>query len=296
MKKNMFFLCVLLGLAGCYTVRTPLPDAKEVTQTAQKTWQDKKQALTKKHTAPTFPESLGGILQSDQWAIYREQEQEEFTGHVSYDNGIYTFKSAYALSDRKNHTVTARGNVYLKYKEPTGSTYQAYADRARYHYQSGKGQLKSTSKNPVKLILTEPEQTVTALAQQVDFDTTAQVFILTGHVHVTRVTPKGTQTMQARKITLKQNEDYVYLDGDAVLSDGLRTLQANSVLYNGAKNEARATGARPLVTGSAEQGTFAVIADEVASDAQGNVVQLNGRVQGWLVSPELNKHKANTQF
>ncbi len=296
MKKTIFLLCALVGVAGCYTVRTPLPDAKEVTQTAQKTWQEKKTALRNKHTAPAFPESLGGILQSDQWTIYREQEQEEFTGHVSYDNGTYIFKANYALSDRKNRTVTARGNVYLKYRQIDGSAYQAYADRARYHYQSGKGQLKSATQNPVKLILTEPAQTVTALAQQVDFDTTAQVFILTGNVHVTRVTPDGTQNMQARKMTLKQNEDYVYLDGDAVLSDGLRTLQANSVLYNGAKNEARATGSRPLVTGSAEQGTFAVIADEVTSDAQGNVVQLNGRVQGWLVSPELNNHKANTQF
>ncbi len=296
MKKLFLVIAAFNILAGCYTVRKELPDTKAVSQTAQRTWQTKKENLKAKHPHQEFPESLGGLLQSDEWTIYKDKEQEEFTGHVFYDNGVYTFKAGYALSDRKNKTITARGNVFVKQQQTPDISYEAYADQGKYNYQTGKGKFQSVSKNPVKLIWTEPAQTVTATARQADFNTTTRVFTLTGNVFVTRTTPEGTQTMQADKITLRQDEEYVHLDGHAVLSDGLRTLQASNVVYNGTQDEAHANGDRPLVTGSTEQGTFAVIADEVSSDAQGNVVQLNGRVQGWFVSPELNQHKLNSQF
>ena len=296
MRRAVIACVACAALAGCYTVRAPLPDTKAVSHTAKRTWQTKKEGLKTKHTPAAWPESLGGLLQSDEWTLYKDKEQEEFNGHVFYDNGVYTFKAGHARSDRKHKTVTARGNVYLKEQQTQDTSYQAQADWGTYHYQTGQGRLRSTSKNPVKLILTEPAQTVTATAKQVDFDTTARVFTLTGNVQVTRTTQDGTQTLQADKMTLRQDEDYIHLDGNAVLSDGLRTLHANSVVYNGAQDQAHATGARPLVTGSAEPGSFAVIADEISSDAQGNVIQLNGRVQGWLVSPQLNEHKLNSQF
>ena len=297
--KLLPFLCLtgMLFVSGCYTVRTPLPDAQTVTQSAQKTLQQKKEQFKLKQKAPTLPQSLGGLVKSDEWIIYKDQEQEEFKGHVSYDNGVYTLRAGYVLSDRKNNTITATQNVYLKQHEPQSPVYEAYADRAVYHYKTGKGTLSASTKTPVKLILTqEPAQTVTATAKQIDFDTNTQIFTLTGNVFALRTTPEGTQTLKANKVIFKQLQDYLLLEGNALLSDGQRTLRADTILYNGAKNEAHAQGSRPLLTGSAEQGTFAIIADKVSSDAAGEVVVLDGNVQGWLVAPELNNNKLNSQF
>ena len=294
--KPLTFLVLAGLLCACHTVRMQTPVITNPPQPRQ-TLQQKKQAFQDKQKASRqIPEVLGGLVQSDEWVIYKDKEQEEFTGHVSYDNGIYVFLAGYALSDRKRHTVTARQNVYLKQHERKGPTYEAWGDWAHYNYQTGKGILKSTSKNPAKLRLQDENQTITARAQRIDFDTAQQVFIFTGHVEAQRTTPEGTQTLQAGKVTFKQPQNYLLLEREAVLSDGQRTLQADTVLYDGEHNQARAAGKRPLATGTTEQGTFAIIADDVRSDAQGNVVTLSGQVQGWVVSPELNENKVNRQF
>ncbi len=296
MKKYASCLILLTWVAGCHTVHTNLPDAHSITQPARQTLQTKKQKLQAKHAPVKLDDTLGGIVQSDEWIIYKDKEQEEFKGHVFYDNDQYIFKAQYALSDRKQHTITASGNVYLKEQLPQHPVYEVHTDWGRYNYQTGQGYLKSTSSRPVRLQLTEPTQTVTAHAKRIEFNTQTQTATLQGNVFTTRVTPQGTQTMHADKAIIKQLENYVYLSGHATLSDGLRTLQADTIIYNGAQNEARAFGARPLVTGSAEQGTFAIIADNVSSDAQGKVVTLDGRVQGWLVSPQVNENKLNEKF
>jgi lipopolysaccharide assembly outer membrane protein LptD (OstA) len=112
----------------------------------------------------------------------------------------------------------------------------------------------------------------------------------------TYITPQGTQTLQADKVLYKPSENYLHLTGNAILSDGQRTLQADTIVYNETKNEARACGSRPLVTGTSEQGTFAIIADNVTSDAEGNKVFLDGKVQGWLVAPAINNNQLNSKF
>ena len=297
-KRLILGICVILCAAACRPAQVKTPPTETITRPAKQTLVQKKKALTqKKQSATQFPEVLGGVVQSDEWVIYKDEEKEEFKGHVFYDNGAYTFKSNYALSDRRTNTFTATGNVYAKsHDAEQDTTYQAYADYARYHYKTGKGFLKSTTKNPVRLILTDATQTITARAKQVSFDTNAQVVVLTGNVDAKRTTAQGNQTLQADKVTLKQQENYVYLEGNARLADDQRLLQADQVLYDGANNQARAYGARPLTTGSTEQGTFAIIADSIDSDAEGNLITLQGKVQGWLVSPELNNNKINEKF
>ncbi len=300
MKHLVFPLAFtfLFGLAGCRAAQVTAPDTSAVVRPAKQTLQQKKDAAAKqKKAASQLPEVLGGIVQSDEWIIYKDKEQEEFKGHVFYDNEAYSFKADYALSDRKNNTFTASGNVHAKQKDvQQGTVYEAYADSARYNYRTGQGLLKSTTPNPVQLILTDKNQIVLARAKHISFNTTTQVFVLTGKVYATRTTSDGVQTMQADKATLKQLENYLHLDGHAALSDGTRTLQADTVIYDGAHNQAHAYGARPLATGSTEQGTFAIIADTISSDAEGTLVTLDGKVQGWLVSPELNNNKINSKF
>lgn len=301
MKNNYLAYFLLLSVCatglGCRTTAIQGPDTTPLTTPAKQNISQKKNAFKQKRAAATqLPDVLGGIIKSDEWVIYRDTEQEEFKGNVSYDNGAYVFKAGYALSDRKHHTFTARNQVYAKQTDTQGVVYEATADYAHYNYQTGKGVLKSTSKNLVQLVLTDATQKVTAHAKHIAFDTISQIFILTGQVNVVRTTPQGTQTLRADKATLKQLEDFVYLEGNATLADEQRTLQADTVLYDGAHDQARAYGARPLATGTTEQGTFAIIADNVTSDAAGNWVKLDGKVQGWFVSPELNNHKINNQF
>ncbi len=298
MKRILFPLCaVLFTLQACHTVRVETPAITQLPEKPLQTLQAKKDFLKiKQKNTAQVPEVLGGIVQSDQWTIYKEEQREEFIGNVFYDNGIYVFKAGYALSDRKKNTVTAQKDVYLKQHAPKAPSYEAWADYAHYNYQTGKGILKSTSKNPARLRLQDNTQTITARAKHISFDTNAQVFVLTGDVYAQRTLAEGTQTVQADKATFKQLENYLLLDGHASLKDDQRTLEADTIIYDGEHNHARAFGARPLATGITEQGTFAIIADNVSSDAQGNVVTLDGQVQGWVVSPALNENKVNRQF
>ena len=264
-RACLLFLLSVFSFSAC---RSTQIDAPSVQNEPKQALAQKKESLqAKKKTASQLPEVLGGIVQSDEWIIYKEKEKEEFKGHVFYDNDIYTFKADYALSDRKQNSVTVQGHAYLKQQEPQNPTYEAWGDYARYNYKTGKGILKSTSKNPARLQITDSAQTITARAKQISFNTTTQVFVLTGNVHVERTTQGNTQI-----------------------------LQADTVIYDREHNTTTAYGKRPLATGTTEQGTFAIIADKVTSDAQGTTVMLDGRVQGWVVSPELNNNKINRQF
>ena len=265
LRTALLFSTSVFLLGACHSTQVPAPSIQN--EPKQVLTQKKETLQAKKKSAAQLPEVLGGIVQSDEWIIYKDKAQEEFKGHVFYDNDIYTFKADYALSDRNQHSATARGHVYLKQQEPHNPTYEAWGDYGRYNYQTGKGILKSTSKNPARLQITEDTQTITARAQQISFNTTTQLFVLTGNVEIQRTTQGNTQT-----------------------------LQADTVIYDKEHNTTTAYGARPLATGSTPQGTFAIIANKVTSDAQATVVTLDGNVQGWVVSPELNNNKINRQF
>ncbi len=264
-RVTLLFLMFVSLVSACRSTQVPAPAMQN--EPKQALVQKKETLQAKKKAASQLPEVLGGIVQSDEWIIYKEKEQEEFKGHVFYDNDIYVFKADYALSDRKQNTATARGHVYLKQQEKQSPTYEAWGDYGRYNYKTGKGILKSTSKTPARLQITDTTQTLTARAEQISFNTVTQVFVLTGNVDVQRTTQGNTQT-----------------------------LQADTVIYDKEHNTSTAIGKRPLATGSTEEGTFAIIADKVNSDAQATVVTLDGHVQGWVVSPELNNHKINRQF
>lgn len=288
MKKYTFLLLILVWLVGCKTVRVEkLPEVQAPKQTEQVS--RVKKSLNHKKKETQIPPVLGGIVQSDSWIIYKDKQQEEFSGHVFYDNDIYVFKADYALSERAQNRLFAKGNVYLKQREPGGPTYEVFADEARFNYHTQKGTLKAFKNKQIKLIYTDVnEPPVTATAQKASFDLNEQIFVLEGNVFISRTTAEGTQTMSAQKATFKQLENYVLLEGNAVLSDGHHSLEADTIVYDGANNQSYAFGDRPLAKGQTEQGTFAIIADKVSSDAEGSKIVLDGKVQGWLVSPELN--------
>jgi len=285
----LFFLCGLLFFSGCKTVKMEMPTIEQPKQVSRikqvkSTLKNKKPAETK------IPSVLGGLVKSDDWVIYPEKAQEEFNGHVSYDNGTYTFKADYALSERNKNRFTAKGNVYLKQQDKASPSYEAFADYAQFNYKTQKGVLTANAQKNIKLIYTDgKEPPVTVTARKGSFDLDARMFIFEGNVRIERAAPEGTQTMSADKATVKQLENFFLLEGNATLSDGARTLEADTVVYDGANNQSYAYGKRPLAYGTTDQGTFAIIADKVSSDAEGNEIILDGKVQGWIISPEINK-------
>ena len=299
MKHFPLFAGVLLlsavCVSGCKTVRIEgpalhVPPVKNRLNLAKNSLKDKTKNMQ-------LPPVLGGLIASDSWVIYKDKQQEEFKGHVSYDNGVYTFRADYALSERAQNRFTARGNVYVKQAEPGAPVYEAYADYARYNYQTQKGFLKASKKNPVRLIYREgKEPPVTAYAQEAGFDLDQGLFVLEGDVRVERPAPEGMQTLKAQKATFKQNQNHLTLSGGAELSDSQRTLVADTIIYDGEHNYSTASGSRPLLSGTSEQGTFAIIADKVQADNEGRQITLDGKVQGWVVSPQLNDAEINDKF
>lgn len=283
-----YAVCLLLTCA-CRTVKIEGP--APVTVHPKPALQHVKKSVTpQKLSAKDIPPVLGGIIQSDSWIIYKEKEQEEFSGNVSYDNGAYVFRADYALSDRARQTFSADGNVFLRQNNQDGSFYQAQADRGFYNYRTQKGTLSARGKKPVTLVYrNEKGQVITATAKQAQFDIGQKIYVLEKNVRIERPTPQGTQVISAQKVTFKQLQDYARLEGDAALTDGKRTLTADVIIYDGQNDASYAYGARPLAQGTGEQGTFAVIADQIQSDSEGNVIHLDGKVQGWLVSPQINE-------
>lgn len=290
------FSLVFTFLSACTTIKkegpviaAPAPKARlDAAKTSLK---------NKKQKAMEVPPVLGGLVQSDSWVIYKDKQEEEFKGNVSYDNGTYQFRADYALSQRTKHLFTARGHVFLRQNEPDGSFYQANCNQARFNYNTQKGTFSSPAKSRVILTFQDSKKQIsTAYAQHVSFDLITKVFVLEGNVFMERISEQGTHTLQASKVTFKQLEDYVLLEGDAKLSDGERTLEAQIIEYDGQHDTSSARGDRPLAYGKTEQGTFAIIADKVQSDASGNKIHLDGKVQGWVVSPQLNDEKINSKF
>ena len=299
MKKAPFLISFLLAaimLGGCKTVHiagpnVSVPAAKPRIEQAKTSLKNKKQA------AITLPPTLGGLISSDRWLIHNAKQQEEFIGNVSYQNDVYTFRSDYALSDRVNNRISAKGNVYLKQAKPGEPVYEAYADRGNYSYQQKTGDLLAEKGNEIRLIYQEKNQKpVTAYAQKAAFSLDGGLFVLQGNVRVLRPTPQGMQTMSAQQARYLQKQNYLELKGGAKVSDELRTLAAETIIYDGTKNYSYAYGARPLLTGKSEQGTFAIIADKVQSDNEGKKINMDGKVQGWLISPTINDASINDKF
>ncbi len=179
----------------------------------------------------------------------------------------------------------------------TAPFYEASADNAQYNYKTQKGYLSADRKKTVKLLFTDAKkQTVTAYANRASFNLEERIFILQDNVRVERPTPEGKEILTAQKATYKQAENYALLEGQAKATDGARTLEADSLVYDGNKNTSYAYGSRPLAYGTTDQGTFAIIADKVSADNDGNKISLDGRVQGWMVSPQLNRADVNSKF
>ena len=236
-----------------------------------------------------FPQTLGGLVHSDSWIIYQEKQEEELKGNVSYENDQYRFRADYALSQRAKNLVTAIGNVYIRKQDPDHTWYEVYADKVVYNYKTGKGYALTTSR-PVRLFYhTAKEDLIEARAHRVDFNTQEQTAQLTGSATLIHTDLKGQKnTLKAKQISVRQKDQYALLQGNAEIFNEQYTLKADRMEYKGLLHQALASGNRPLASGTTENGTFAIIADEVSADTLSRDVHLNGKVQGWILSEQIN--------
>ncbi len=291
----LFWLALASGCTAKYTLDTPVSSpspagAKAVAQQKAQAFKDKQKA--------DLPDTLGGVVSSERWIIYKEKEEEEFEGNVRYDNGIYAFRADYALSQRKKNLFTARGNVWARYNPAEGGSYEIYADKATYNYKTADGTANGTGKKQMKLVYHDPKgDVVTALADQTHFNTQEQTYRLSGNVLITHQDPHGKlATLKGQELTVLQQKPYALLQGGAEAENPSYHLKAQTIEYNGEKGFSYAYGGRPLIQGKTEDGTFAIIADEIKVENTTRKIHLTGQVQGWTVSEQINRSQANQSF
>ena len=285
-----------LLLSGCFSLTDKdvrLPAAPSAHQTQQLVEQ-KKQNLQDRKPQFTLPETLGGIVSSDSWIVYQTKQEEEFKGHVSYDNGQYIFKSDYALSQRKKNLITAKGNVFIRHNESPDIWYELHADRVQYNYQTGQGSAHADKNKRIELKYhTDKNELITAYARQAHFNTKEKTYDLDGQAHILYTNEKGQNiSLKADRIIARQQDRYALLEGHAEADNGQYRLQSDKMEYDGLAGQAKAYGDRPLATGATEMGTFAIIADEVSAQTDSRHMELKGQVQGWIVSDTINQSAA----
>ncbi len=267
-------------------LKNPAPKVKAAQQKVQK-------------EKPSFsiPQTLGGVVSSDSWVIYPEKEQEEFKGNVYYDNGTYTFRSDYALSDRKKSTFSASGNLFVKQAPPQGPVYEAWADSGFYNYATQKGALQAGKGKFVRLNYTDTDRVLTrAQARKADFDVKQQTYNLHTDVTLRRPTQFGLATVTADSLSVRQKDEYALLKGNAKVTTPNHSLSAQTIEFDGKNDRSYAYGSRVLGTGKTEEGLFAIIADRAELANTSRKISFTGKVAGWVVSDEINKSEVNDKF
>ncbi len=301
LPQLLLWTAAAVCLSGCFSLtdtQTSAP-ALPVTASLEQAAEQKKQSLaTLKPSAVSLPEALGGILSSDRWTVYQEKEEEEFEGNVHYDNGQYIFRAGYALSQRKQNLFTAREKVYLRRNEPDGVWYELHAPQAVYNYKTGWGQAEAPSGQQIKLVYhTAKGDLITAYARRAEFNTKQQTYVLAGRARVLHQNAQGQlTTLKADRISVKQKTRYALLKGHASADNDTYHFQSDAIEYDGIAQQAYAYGDRPLAQGSTPDGTFAIIADKVTAQTDSRKIHLEGDVQGWVVSQQINQSKANKKL
>ena len=287
-------------LSACFSLsdKTESSPLSTDISAAKQIAQQKKDSIQSVRPNASLPDMLGGILSSDRWTVYQEKQQEEFEGHVRYDNEQYIFRADYALSERKQNRLTAKGNVYVRHNEPNNVWYELHAPYVVYNYGTGRGYAQAPKKKTVQLVYhTEKGDLITAYARRAEIDTKQQTYVLIGDAQIVHVDPQQQiATLKADRISARQKDQYALLKGHAYAQRDGYEFYSDAIEYDGLAQQAYAYGDRPLAQGAIPDGTFAIIADKVTAQTDSHKIHLEGAVQGWVVSEQINQSKANKAF
>ena len=191
---------------------------------------------------------LGGMLKSDKWIIRKDAMEEEFKGHVRYENERYKLLADKVLSKRKVKKYELTGNVLLSRKDGS-TTLTLTAARVYYDQNKDTGLANAAKKKQVKVVYVTPDNTYTLLADKVEFSKQASFCKATGNV----------------KITDKEN-----------------SLKAQSATFDRISGIFEALPQRPQVSGKNEDGSYALEADKIIVDTKNGTIKAVGTAQGWL--------------
>ena len=191
---------------------------------------------------------LGGMLKSDKWVIRKDAMEEEFKGHVRYENEKYKLLADKVLSKRKVKKYELTGNVLLSRKDG-GTTLTLTAARVYYDQNKDTGFANAAKKKQVKVVYVTPDNTYTLLADKVEFSKEASFCKATGNV----------------KITDKEN-----------------SLKAQSATFDRISGIFEALPQRPQVSGQNEDGSYALEADKIIVDTKKGTIKAVGTSQGWV--------------
>lgn len=191
---------------------------------------------------------LGGMIKSDKWIIRKDAMEEEFKGHVRYENEKYKLLADKALSKRKEKKYELTGNVLLSRKDGN-TTLTLTAGRVSYDQNKDKGLAIAAKKKQVKVVYVTPENTYTLFANKVEFSKQANFCKATGTV----------------KLTDKEN-----------------SLKAQTATFDRLSGIFEALPERPQVSGKNEDGTYALEADKIIVDTKNGTIRTVGTSQGWL--------------
>lgn len=191
---------------------------------------------------------LGGMIKSDKWIIRKDAMEEEFKGHVRYENERYKLQADKALSKRKEKKYELTGNVLLARKDKD-TTLTLTAARVSYDQNKDTGFATAAKKKQIKVVYVTPENTYTLLADKVEFSKEASFCKATGNV----------------KITDKEN-----------------SLKAQSATFDRISGIFEALPRRPQVSGQNEDGSYALEADKIIVDTKNGTIRTIGNSQGWL--------------
>lgn len=125
----------------------------------------------------------GAVIRSDTWKIHRNLGQEEFTGNVSYRRNGDTFRSDWALWDRKKGTFRAKGNAYAGRRMPSGEVLEAWGGQGRYDFTKEVGWLDSMGNAGVRFRRTSPQGSIlNGVAKEARWDRSTQTFTMEKNV------------------------------------------------------------------------------------------------------------------
>ena len=195
----------------------------------------------------------GGVVQSDEWVVRRDKNEEEFTGHVRFDRARDHGQSDWALYEKGKGLWKLKGGVHGLRETEKGEILELWADEADYHMDSKDGRARGT-KDRMRF-----RRTFTRKGQPVVWDGTAQEAVWNG----------GDQRMRLL--------GGVTVDGADIF------LRSRAAVWDQATRKGELQGGRPVGRFSGERYVSACQADVIGVSDDPQTIEAHGGVTGWFV-------------
>ena len=194
----------------------------------------------------------GGVVQSDEWVVRRDKQEEEFLGHVRFDRARDHLQADWALYQKTLDLWRVKGNLHGRRETPKGETWNVWADEGEYQMKSRDARLRGT-RSRLRF-----ERSFLHKGAAAVWHGAAQEAVLDG---------------AKREVRLSGD---VTLDGDDIL------LRSREAVYDQDTREGAFQGGRPVARFAGEKYIGARQADTLTLDESPRRVAATGSVRGWF--------------